>query len=140
MAGQGCKDVNECVLWVITQLISLALSQRRGVYSCACPGGFVSVAEDGKPHGRIEMCGVVPIGDHASRRTLENYHGRAIRCTFDAGHTVHDGVLDAPTEWAVRCDASVSFSTGHACHQVSPTLNILTHNTSTMCLCPRRGG
>ena len=33
----------------------------------------MSVAEDGHPHGRIEMCGVAPIGHRSSSGTLENY-------------------------------------------------------------------
>ena len=30
--------------------------------------GSVSAAEDGKPHGGIEMCDVAPIGNHASKK------------------------------------------------------------------------
>ena len=63
-----------------TSAFSLPLSQRRGVL------------EDGKSHGRIEMRGVAPIRNRASRRTLENY-----RMDVQYAATVQDGVLDEPT-------------------------------------------
>ena len=84
-------------------------------------------------------------GNHAPRTTLATCpHGCATRCTVDVGRTVQDGVLDAPTEWTVSCDAGGAFSAGHTCHPVKcavPTLanaDILMHTTSTMCLRIRR--
>ena len=63
---QGCQRVRSLER---QRHFSLAPSQRRGAYSCACPSGFVSVAEDDNPHGRIEMSSVASIGNHASRKT-----------------------------------------------------------------------
>ena len=64
---QGCQRV--VFSGAVTGHVSLAQSQRRGAYSCACSGGFVSVAENDNPLGRIGMCGVAPIVNRASRRT-----------------------------------------------------------------------
>ena len=50
--GQVGEDVNERVLWVIMRRVSPG------------PSGFASEVEDGKPHCRIEMCGVAPFGNH----------------------------------------------------------------------------
>ena len=65
------------------------------------------------------MCGAAPIGNHAPRTTLAKLpHGRAIRYTLHAGHTVQDGVLDAPTERTVsRLHAYTAGHHGHPLHQ-----------------------
>ena len=96
----------------------------------------MSVAEDGKPHCRIEMCNVAQIGNHASRTTLEKcVHGCATRYAFDLGHIVQDGVLDAPTEWTVRSVAGGAFSANHTGNPVKCAVStlantdILMHNT-----------
>ena len=37
-----------------------------------CPSRFVSVAEDGKPHCRVEVCGVTPMVNLASKNDADN--------------------------------------------------------------------
>ena len=105
---QGCQRVRSlggdaaCFPAPVTLMI--------GANSCACPSGFVSVAGDGKPQCRIETCGVAPIVNHDTDNLPR---GRAVCYTCDAGHTVQGGVLDAPTEWTLNCDAGGTFRPGH---------------------------
>ena len=121
--GQDCKGVNECDLWG-DNTACFHGTARRGARLSACPSGFVSMLEDDNPHGRIEMCGVAPMENHASRRTREHYRmDFKYPARFDAG-------LDAPTEWTVRCDTTGAFSAGHTCHPVKcawPSLANIEH-------------
>ena len=122
--GQGCKDVNECFRWGGNAAsFPGAWHNDVGAYSCTCPSGSVSVAEDCKPHCRSEVCGKAPIGKHASENGTGNMpHGRAVRHTCDAGHIIQDGVLDSSTEWTVSCDAGGAFIAGYMCFPVKCTL------------------
>ena len=89
------------------------LSERRGAHSCACPSGSVSVVEDVKPHCRRDMCGVAPVVNHATKNDTDKITALTRSATCDAGHTVQDVVLDAPTEWTVSCDAGGAFRAVH---------------------------
>ena len=92
----------------------------------------------------LHLSGTMP-----PRRTLGNLpRERAVRCTCDVGHTVQDGVLDAPTVSSVGCDAGGAFSEGHTCRPVKwalPTLanterphhEVLHGETGDVCL-PKR--
>ena len=67
-------------------------------YSCTCPSGYESVEEGGKPRCRIVVCGVAPQVENAVRNdTGKIPHGHTVRYSCDVGHTIEDGVLDAPT-------------------------------------------
>ena len=101
---------------VMPRQVSLALVTKTWRLLVRLPR-LIREREDGRPHCRIEMCNVAPIGNHASRTTLANcLHGCAIRHTFDAGQTVQNGVLNAPTDWTVRSVARNAFSSGHTCN------------------------
>ena len=117
---------------VIPRLALLAFVTKMRCQLCFCPCGFVSAAEDGKSFCRIEMCGVAPIGTMLPRTTLATLpHARAGRRTCDAGHTVQDGVLDAPT---MSCDVGGAFSAGptSAICQFSQSLNTPTAISCTV--------
>ena len=48
-------------------------------------------------------------------------YGDTVHFSCDVGHTIEDGMLDAPTLWTVSCDADGAFGAGHTANPVKFT-------------------
>ena len=105
LAAKSCKDVDECVLWVVTRLVSgichndwrvlvrlsKRIRERGGGWQAALSNRDVRRGTDREP------C--------LQERSLTNYRMDAHHATRGTrGTPVQGGVLDATTEWTLSCE------------------------------------
>ena len=58
--------------------------------------------------------------------TLARYLLATVHPSCDGGHTVEEGVLYAPTQWTVSCDAGGTFGAVSSCYPLKCTVPSLT--------------